>query len=145
MFINSYYMYGSTSHYDKGSELSFGDQIPYNVNMKYLEVWYDDDLLKRFTLNLCNDNGVCDGNENSFTCLSDCDPLKLDNLCNNEKDGFCDKDCFKGVDSDCGNSKSYILIFVGVVILLISFFVWKKKKSRPVIQTNQQVSQYYNQ
>lgn len=51
------------------------------------------------TVQFCNNNGVCDGQESSLYC-SDCDSGSLDDYCDLKRDGVCDPDC-EARDADC--------------------------------------------
>jgi hypothetical protein len=49
---------------------------------------------------LCDNNSICDGNENYLSCPSDCKFFDNDSLCNSDSgDNFCDYDCY--LDDDC--------------------------------------------
>ena len=50
----------------------------------------------------CNEDGVCDKDENRIDCPQECSESRKDNICQNIEDGVCrtDPDC-EGEDSDC--------------------------------------------
>ena len=81
------------------------DKIPYNKKMSSLEIKENNQIIKSINLNFCNNNTICEENENSLTC-SDCKPDKPDNLCVNAEDGICDPDCLEGYDPDCENDSA---------------------------------------
>ncbi len=50
---------------------------------------------------ICNNNSMCESNENFISCEADC-AIEEDNYCYPETDGVCDTDCIEGLDEDCG-------------------------------------------
>ncbi|MBN2102239.1 MAG: hypothetical protein JW716_05205 [Candidatus Aenigmarchaeota archaeon] len=82
-------------------EMRYTDKIPYSSNMDKMTVIYNGVVIFSSDLDICDDNGACEGNENSLSCPSDCLPYEEDNLCIGESDGVCDPDCLEGFDPDC--------------------------------------------
>ncbi len=57
----------------------------------------------RFSVVLCNVNGICEANEgeNYLNCSQDCKSGSGDNHCDKIADGRCDPDCSRSEDQDC--------------------------------------------
>jgi hypothetical protein len=113
----------------------FSMQLPYYETGSQINLYDADDKMVLSVdisdyAKLCGDN-VCEENENSGTCPSDCRSGVKDGVCDRIKDGTCDPDCAKSADPDCAGAPSYTyLIVIAAVILLavIGFIVWKKRK-----------------
>jgi len=54
---------------------------------------------------ICNNNSVCESNENFVSCEADCS-IEEDNYCYPETDGVCDTDCVEGLDEDCEGTET---------------------------------------
>jgi len=93
-----FYIFDAEVSVDK---IRYTDKIPYSQKMEKITVMYNGAIIFNSYLELCNGNGICDGNENSLSCPSDCLPEEEDNLCVSESDGVCDPDCLEGFDPDC--------------------------------------------
>ena len=109
----------------------FSTEIPFNENMKYLQIKHDNISMHLIDLNICNSNDICDENENTLTCANDCSADMEDNLCINNKDNICDPDCLEGYDTDCNPSKEAIyLLIAGILVIGFIFFHDKIIKKR---------------
>ena len=86
----------------------------------------------------CND-GICDLNENFYSCPEDCKEAVIDNYCNTALDNVCDLDCVE-LDPDCGSFSrmnkqesdysSLLITFAaaGMFIFIAVFIVFIYKK-----------------
>ena len=92
---------------------------------------------------LCNNNGICEQNENYLSCASDCKPDEKDGYCIRFKDDVCDPDCAYGIDPDCEKKHaesrpdifkllrdkiSYIILFIIIGSIIAYFYFVKKRK-----------------
>ncbi len=69
--------------------------------MRKLEVYHNDNLIFSHDIpSFCNNNSVCEENENYISC-SDCKTNAIDDICNRERGDDCDFDCLEGLDPDC--------------------------------------------
>jgi hypothetical protein len=75
--------------------------------------------------------------ENAITCPDNCRNWTADNICNDAKDGHCDRDCAAGVDPDCGaapaETPAFPLIAVLCVVLVVAvagIVVWYMRKGK---------------
>ena len=50
---------------------------------------------------ICNDDRICEGEENYRNCPGDCPSSSKDNYCDGIKDDTCDQDCYRRSDPDC--------------------------------------------
>lgn len=77
----------------------------------------------------CDFNGVCERDEDTFSCPSDC-KANQDKICTPFKDGICDKGCQKGLDPDCQGGIPPVCIAVVILagIVLVPLALWKFKK-----------------
>ncbi|MCD6464351.1 hypothetical protein J7L02_02390 [Candidatus Woesearchaeota archaeon] len=83
----------------KSLENSLTFIVPFDNKFKSLEVVRNGTILLYTELDLCNNNGRCDLNENYYSCPNDC-YAALDNVCIAKQDNVCDPDC--GLqDPDC--------------------------------------------
>ncbi len=83
----------------KSLENSLTFIVPFDSKFKSLEVVRNGTILLYTELDLCNNNGRCDLNENYYSCPADC-YAALDNVCIAKQDSVCDPDC--GLqDPDC--------------------------------------------
>ncbi len=86
-------------------------EFNYNKNLRWLRVFYKNRRILNIDINniLCNNNNVCDGNENYLSC-DDCKWYDEDGICSSAEDFgveninywedyFCDRDCYN--DDDC--------------------------------------------
>lgn len=96
-------------------------------------------------------NGICNENENYYSCEKDCISGEKDNYCDNEKDKKCDPDCIN-TDPDCENNdqalfktKSKKIAFfyligsissIGIIALLILIF---KKVANQKIEEDKKI------
>ena len=86
---------------------SYTINIPYNEKAVFLDIYNQGKLLTKYKIpNLCNNNYLCDGKENYYSCPTDCDTYAVDNLCIGIHDGKCDPDCNleEDLDCTCGNN-----------------------------------------
>ena len=120
IFQNKYYFGRITDVTDSylSQATAMSDKIPYNGRMKFLRLNHNGEEVKTMLLNLCNNDGICEKNENILTCPTDC-TMQGDNLCINKVDGICDTDCLKGYDSDCKLSSTniYLIIVFSLIVL----------------------------
>jgi hypothetical protein len=117
------------------SELTI--KIPYDPNMKFLEVRKGDKLLLSKEISLCNNNGICETDfENFLSCPQDCPLDKNDSYCLKEADGICDKDCFEGVDPDCwvddrlSGQDGHIVLFLLAALIILALGIWLIQRRR---------------
>jgi hypothetical protein len=77
--------------------------IPFSPDIKSLKITKDGKILldENIRKYFCNDNSICDSNENFYTCPSDCPSGFKDGVCDGMIDGRCDPDCDKDLDLDC--------------------------------------------
>lgn len=61
------------------------------------EVYLSEPLMVRIR---CNQNNICEINEDYFNCPEDCPSGSKDGICDLQDDGVCDPDCISG-DPDC--------------------------------------------
>lgn len=108
--------------------------IPYDYHARFITLYFKNRFLKKFYLNLCNQNHKCEPNENYLSCPVDCDARKKDNLCVSDKDQVCDTDCLKGFDPDCNSGlRWYGLLIVLLVVLslfLLGYFYIRERHKR---------------
>ena len=77
-------------------------RLPYNPEMRILKLFNGDKEIFSTTIDVCNNDGVCQiGYENFLSCPDDCPLDKNDGICIKDADGVCDPDCSEGVDPDC--------------------------------------------
>ncbi|MFH1376746.1 MAG: VCBS repeat-containing protein [Candidatus Woesearchaeota archaeon] len=78
-------------------------ELEYNSSYEILQVFKNDTLIYEENIStlLCNENDVCDGKENYFSCSQDCSSGSQDGICDRQDDGICDPDCSEGADLDC--------------------------------------------
>jgi hypothetical protein len=84
------------------SETSILFTIPEFASQKTFKIFYKGKEKISFDIpsTLCNQDKVCAGYENYYSCPSDCMWFDEDGTCNSKKgDYFCDKDCI--YDPDC--------------------------------------------
>ena len=80
-------------------------------------------------MTLCNEDNICDGFENYYTCPLDCDVNAEDDTCITFDDNLCDPDCFYDVDctnqgtSEIGITSYLIWIITGILILTITLII----------------------
>src|SRR3989344_4619642 len=123
-------------------------EIPIARETLYLP--YSDDLFSIKVLNgvetvaflslgslLCNNDGLCQKNENFVGCQSDCNSYEKDGVCMNIKYDRCDPDCSKDQDYECTGNLSQFNIktnnlryslygLLGIVILYLIYRYLKK-------------------
>jgi hypothetical protein len=98
----------------------------FHEDLRYVNVYYDGEEVLSVDLNsLCNDNEVCDDNENYLNC-KDCEINAEDGLCMNAgeelglvdennrtlrywEDGYCDLDCYNDEDCDRENCNDNVM------------------------------------
>ncbi len=114
--------------------------IPYSEGIRYIEVVYNDRVLETFQLQnlLCNNDGNCEGKENSITCQNDCQSFEKDNLCTPIEDGKCDPDCREGQDYECtgkisqfdikNNTFKYSLS--GLIVAISLYLIYRHLRKR---------------
>lgn len=76
--------------------------LPYHSDVKYLKIFYNgtEKLSMDLEQSLCNNDTICSGFENYFSCPSDCPINATDGICASVSgDGICDPDCY--FDDDC--------------------------------------------
>jgi len=152
LIFNNYYSLGKPMDADEQliTIRNIYDKIPYRKNMALLEVKNNNTLIKSVDLVFCNNNSICDENENTLTC-SDCKKDKIDNLCINSEDGICDPDCLEGYDPDCNKTQEnnipldlsktestginwinilFVLLVIVAVILAAWVLFYAKKKNK---------------
>jgi hypothetical protein len=79
-------------------------RVPYNSNMSRIHIFKDDKLIYSSSVNVCDSDGICDKDTESFlSCPKDCPLDAKDEICIKRIDGICDPDCFQGIDTDCVN------------------------------------------
>jgi len=89
--------------------------LNYYDDLKFLKVYFNDEekLSVDISEMLCNNDGICSGIENYYSCSADCTYYEEDGLCIKPReilgldleyweDGYCDLDCYK--DDDCINT-----------------------------------------
>ena len=111
-------------------------KVPYNPNMRRLEVYKGEKLLFSSEINLCNRDGLCQTeNENYLSCPKDCPLEKTDEFCIKEEDGTCDPDCLEGVDPDCkeNSNTGVYLVFVFLTAVIIVLFSLYRRRQNEVI------------
>lgn len=81
--------------------LLFDFAIPYNPDMRELRLYHGDKLIFSKVLNFCDNDGICGSSETFESCPQDCPLNRNDVICLPDEDGFCDPDCWQGVDPDC--------------------------------------------
>jgi hypothetical protein len=77
--------------------------IPFSPEIKSLRIIKNGKILLEENIRkyFCNDNGICETNENFYICPSDCPSGFKDGICDSMIDGRCDPDCEKDMDLDC--------------------------------------------
>jgi hypothetical protein len=77
--------------------------IPFSPEIKSLRIIKNGKILLEENIRkyFCNDNNVCEPNENFYTCPNDCPSGFKDGICDGMIDGRCDPDCEKDMDLDC--------------------------------------------
>lgn len=83
-------------------------KINYVDGAKTLELYHKDNRILVATIELCNNNKICeiDKKENYLSCPSDCPSGSNDNYCDRVLDGKCDLDCGVielDIDCTCGD------------------------------------------
>jgi len=123
-----------------GGEDGYCDGVLDHICDQDCEMEEDPDCNPKY---LCG-NGICEPNENSRSCMTDCPSGGKDNYCDAFKDGICDPDCITEEDPDCekktpripikpiekGISNFYVMIGIILVLvigLLLILIVLKKK------------------
>tara|TARA_Y100000310_G_scaffold319663_1_gene375207 strand:+ start:168 stop:836 length:669 start_codon:yes stop_codon:yes gene_type:complete len=118
----------------------------FHEDLRYVKVYYDSEEVLSVDLSeLCNNNDVCDDNENYLNC-KDCEINAEDGLCMNAKeneglryweDGLCDNDCYN--DNDCmvlGSpiEKDNLVVYLALIVLIatVIYLVLKKRKKRKI-------------
>ncbi len=79
-------------------------ELPYFNNTQTLKIYKGQEEKLSFDLktSLCNSNGKCDNNENTYSCPGDCTVYSKDRVCAGVSyDGGCDPDCPPSIDVDC--------------------------------------------
>lgn len=116
--------------------------LPYTERAQTLSFEHGENVLTRVDLGvLCNENGVCEEEENYLSCPTDCPLEKKDNYCLARVDKVCDLDCAEGIDLDCEKESEtsegeregfsefvWIQAIVLIVGILIAFGLYKKLK-----------------
>ena len=76
-------------------------QLPYSRHYTTVGILHDkNEIYKQDISFLCNEDQICERNENYVSCPADCPSGGQDGLCDRKSDGRCDSDCSKG-DEDC--------------------------------------------
>jgi len=84
--------------------------IPFKANAAIFELSHFEKSIFKYSIEICNENNVCDGNENYLSCPNDCKSGSTDLYCDGILDGVCDQDCDnqgrpeKDIDCTCGNN-----------------------------------------
>ncbi len=130
--------------------------LPYNRNMKTVRIYNSsaEVLSIMFQEKLCNQDGVCNGFENIYSCPGDCTSQSNDGVCAGQSfDGVCDPDCpsWRDLDCSCPNgicehwensnycpadcSGGPVWTYIGVAIISLSaglaaFFASRKLRTR---------------
>jgi hypothetical protein len=97
-------------------------------------------------------NGICNSNENHFSCEIDCDSGIKDNYCDNIKDSICDPDCIN-TDPDCpdfgkqinfeeqkdNKALGYIFLISSIIAIIIVLIIIFKKIADEKIEQDKKI------
>lgn len=107
------------------NQVSILVKLPYNPDWKSMQIYHSGNLIFQKDIEdyFCNNNNICEKNENYVSCEKDCPSGIKDGWCDRKVDNICDPDCLEGIDKDCLKEEKTPTNWLFITVLLIIFIV----------------------